>query len=241
MLFIHILKSLIKINIIKKLNKNNRVLMKQKAKRIPNSKLEIKKKKIDFSLLDSITNKLLLGDSPKIGEENNLTKYESKPKNKNKNKIQYDPIIFKMIQNHNSKKWKSNIVFCISEFLTFEESLSLRIVCKMFNSGIESRYLFLKENILFTNNNKIHEKIRKEYKINKKKNLILLNEIAEGQKNSQITRKEKEMNALLFNKRKTGNFSKKQLFITMVNNKNYMSIKSKLKKGEFSMPKNLNF
>jgi hypothetical protein len=146
-----------------------------------------------------------------------------------------------MIQNHNRKKWKSNLVYIISEFLTFEEILSLRLVCKLFNNGIESRYKFLKENILFTNNNKIHDKIRKEYKINNKnKNIMLLNEMTEGGDKSKITKKEKEINALLYNKRPTGNFSKKQLLITMVNNKNFMSIKSKVRNGEFFVPKNLN-
>ena len=67
-----------------------------------------------------------------------------------------------MIQSKNSKKWKQNIVFCISTFLTFEENLNLRLVCKLFNNGIINRYNFLKENIVFTNNNKIYEKKKKK-------------------------------------------------------------------------------
>ena len=213
--------------------------MKQKSKRNPSIKLKLEKKG-DFSLLNDTANTLIFVNSVFKGKENNINKYEPKPNYKNKSKIQYDPFIYKMIQNHNRKKWKSNLVYIISEFLTFEEILSLRLVCKLFNNGIENRYKFLKENILFTNNNKIHDKIRKEYKINnKKKNIILLNEITEGVDKSKITKKEKEINALLYNKRPTGNFSKKQLLITMLNNKNFMSIKSRVRNGEFFVPKNL--
>ena len=38
---------------------------------------------------------------------------KSKPKNKNQiKKIKYDPYVFRMIQNRNGKKWKSNIGCC---------------------------------------------------------------------------------------------------------------------------------
>ena len=36
-----------------------------------------------------------------------------------------------MIQSHNKKKWNINIVFSVSEFLSFEENLSIRLVCHL--------------------------------------------------------------------------------------------------------------
>ena len=87
------------------------------------------------------------------------------------------------------KKWKSNIVYSVSEFLTFEENLSIRLVCKLFNNGIMMKYEFLKENILFSMDTKIHEKIRKEYKIdNKKKNITLINELVEENTDQEVTK-----------------------------------------------------
>ena len=156
-----------------------------------------------------------------------------------KNSDKYDSIVFKMIQCRNNKKWKLNYVFCVSEFLTFEENLSIRIVCKLFNDGIIMRYRFLEENILFSMDNKIHEKIRKEYKINnKKKNISLFNElINENDKNDNDIKQKR--NSDIFNKRENGNFSKKQMLINMINNKNYISIKYRVKNGEFSVPHNL--
>ena len=224
--------------------------MKQKPRRDENTKLKIEKKKANLSLVNDISN-LLINKNVKLCEKEEKSKNnkksishnDSKPKHKNinENKIKYDPIIFRMIQNRNSKKWKSNIVFCISEFLTFEENLSLRLVCKLFNNGIMNRYDFLKENIVFTTNNKIHEKIRKEYKINnKKKDLTLFSELVEGNDKKKLTKNEKEFNAIIFNKRETGNFSKKQMLINMINNKDFISIKSRVKTGEFSIPHNLN-
>ena len=220
--------------------------MKQKAKRNPYHKLTLEKKNVELCLLNDITNKLFFNNIENNNNEkenftkNKKDKSKSKPKYKNKNKIQYDPIIFRMIQRRNSKNWKSNIVYCVSEFLTFEENLSLRLVCKLFNNGIENRYEFLKENFVFTTNNKIHEKIRKEYKINnKKKNILLFNEIIEGTNKKKLTKKEKEINALLYNKRETGNFSKKQMLINMINNKDFYSIKSRVKSGELLVPNNL--
>ena len=220
--------------------------MKQKAKRDPRNKLKLEKKNVDLCLLNDITNTIFFNHESQNKKENttknneNRSKSKPKYKNKNKNKIQYDPIIFRMIQSHNRKKWNSNIVYIVSEFLTFEENLSLRLVCKLFNNGIEKRYQFLKENIVFTNNNKIHEKIRKEYKINnKKKNILLFNEIVEGDNKKKLTKKEKEINALLLNKRQSVNFSKKQMLINMINNKDFISIKSRIKSGELSVPHNL--
>ena len=222
--------------------------MKQKPRRDENTKFKLEKKNANLSVLNDISNLFFIKDEKQCEKEektknnkNNISYNDSKPKYKNKNKIKYDPIVFRMIQKRNSKKWKSNIVLCISEFLTFEENLSLRLVCKLFNNGIMTRYSFLKENIVFTTNNKIHEKIRKEYKINnKKKDLTLFNELVVGNDKKKLSKKEKEFNAIIFNKRETGNFSKKQMLINMINNKDFISIKSRVKTGEFSIPHNLN-
>ena len=219
--------------------------MKSKAKRNPNGKLNIEKKNTDLHLLDDITNIMQNKKEHNTKKEekskNIKSDIEFKSKKRTKNKIKYDPIIFRMIQHKNKKKFNSNIIYCISLFLTFKENLSLRLICKLFNNGILNRYDFLKkENILFTTNNKIHEKIRKEYKIdNKKKDIMLFNELVEGTDKSKITKKEKEFNAIILNKRPIGNFSKKQLLINMINNKDYISIKSRIKSGDFSVPKNL--
>jgi hypothetical protein len=167
------------------------------------------------------------------------TKANKKPKQKNKKKIKYDPIVFRMIQSRNNKKWKLNIVFCVSEFLTFEENLYIRLVCHLFNNGIIMRYHFLKENILFSMDKKIHEKIRKEYEINnKKKNITLFNELVNENDKSDNKKKEKR-NSDIFGKRENGNFSKKQMLINMINNKNFVSIKYRVKNGEFFVPHNL--
>ena len=221
--------------------------MKSKAKRNPNNNLYLEKKNAYLLQSNDIAN--MIYNKKKEYTENeensnkNISKNEliSEPKKRNKNKIKYDPIIFRMIQRKNIKKWKSNIVCCVSMFLNFEENLSLRLVCKLFNNGILNRYEFLKqENILFTTNNKIHEKIRKEYKINnKKKDIKLFNELVEGTDKTKITKKEKEFNDIILNKRPSGNFSKKQLLINMINNKDFISIKSRIKSGEISIPRNL--
>lgn len=219
--------------------------MKQKPKRNSNSKFKIQKKNADLILLNDETNYGLFNIKDELVESKKkskeyTSKIKSKAKYKDKNKVKYDPIIFRMIQKRNSKKWKSNIVYCISIFLTFEENLFLRLVCKLFNNGILNRYGFLKENILFTTNNKIHEKIRKDYKINnKKKDLELLNELVEGTDRTKLTKKEKEFNAIILNKRESGNFSKKQKLINMINHKDFISIKSRIKTGEFTIPHNL--
>ena len=221
--------------------------MKLKAKRNQNTKFNPEKKNSDLLFLKDITNerhnKKEQHSKKEEKSKTDISNNESIPKSKNKtkNKIKYDPIVFRMIQNKNKKVFKPNIVYCISLFLTFEENLSLRLICKLFNSGILIRYDFLKnESFLFTTNNKIHEKIRKEYKINNKKNnLILFNELVEGTDKTKITKKEKEFNAIILNKRPTGNFSKKQILINMINNKDYISIKSRIKSGDFSIPKNL--
>ena len=229
--------------------------MKQKAKKTFISKIKGEKRNTDLSLLNDITNNIynntnnnnnnkekIKGKKEGHSSSDLITKNKSKPKHKNKNKkkIKYDSIVFKMIQCRNNKKWKLNYVFCVSEFLTFEENLSIRIVCKLFNDGIIMRYRFLEENILFSMDNKIHEKIRKEYKINnKKKDIKLFNELVEGTDKTKITKKEKEFNAIILNKRPSGNFSKKQLLINMINNKDFISIKSRIKSGEISIPRNL--
>jgi hypothetical protein len=221
--------------------------MKQKARKNLISKIKEEKKKTDLSLLNDITNCIFnnkeeekMNKDEKNTKSNDLsTKANKKPKQKNKKKIKYDSIVFRMIQSRNNKKWKLNIVFCVSEFLTFEENLYIRLVCHLFNNGIIMRYHFLKENILFSMDKKIHEKIRKEYEINnKKKNITLFNELVNENDKSDNNKKEKR-NSDIFGKRENGNFSKKQMLINMINNKNFVSIKYRVKNGEFFVPHNL--
>ncbi len=227
--------------------------MRQKAKKTFISKIKGEKRNTDLSLLNDITNNIynnnknkeekIKGKKEEHSSSDLITKNKNKSnpkhKNKNKKKIKYDSIVFKMIQCRNNKKWKLNYVFCVSEFLTFEENLSIRIVCKLFNDGIIMRYRFLKEKILFSMDNKIHEKIRKEYKINnKKKNISLFNELINENDKNDNDKKQKRISDI-FNKSENGNFSKKQMLINMINNKNYISIKYRVKNGEFSVPHNL--
>lgn len=212
--------------------------MKQKARRKnKNTKLKIEKRKADLILLNDITNQIF--NKKENTSKDIVTEPKPKSKSKNKKKIKYDPIVFRMIQSRNMKKWKSNIVYSVSEFLTFEENLSIRLVCKLFNNGIMMKYEFLKENILFSMDTKIHEKIRKEYKIdNKRKNITLINELVEENMDQDKKNKGKRISNP-FNKREAGNFSKKQMLINMINNKDYISIKYRVKKGEFFVPYNL--
>jgi hypothetical protein len=213
--------------------------MKQKAKSHLNSKITLEKRNDEnISSLNFITNKLLLNEEQKNKKgKNNKTQIITKAKHNNNKKIKYDPIIFRMIQSHNKKKWNANIVFSVSEFLNFEENLSLRLVCHLFNDGIKNRYEFLKENIVFSMDKRLHEKIRKEYNIqNEKKKSLFSNLI--GENFEEENDKGKKYN-LLSSEKETGNFSKKQLLIDMINNKYFISIKYRVKKGEFFIPNNL--
>ena len=148
-----------------------------------------------------------------------------------------------MLQNKNTKKWKSNLVYCISNYMTFEENLSLRLICKLFNEGIKIKYDFLKTNMLFSSDEKIIEKIRVEYNIvNKnKKDKINFKELFEDNETELEDKKDNKYKIYKdfeFNKREVSNFSKKNMLFDMIYNKYYMSIKNKSKKGEFFMPKN---
>ena len=84
---------------------------------------------------------------------------DNKNKKKKNKKIKYDKFVLHMIQYKNMKKWKSNLVYCVSNYLSFEENLSMRLVCKLFNEGIKLKYDFLKSNILFSSDAKLIEKI----------------------------------------------------------------------------------
>ena len=170
-----------------------------------------------------------------------ITKVKQNQKNKNKiKKIKYDPFVFHMIQNRNMKKWKSNIVFCVANYMTFEECLSLRLVCKLFNNGIKNKYTFLESDILFSSDEKIFEKIRKEYNIKNKNNKdkILFKRLFEENENDKNEKKYEIYKDFEFNKREVSNFSKKNMLSNMIYNKCFMSIKYKTKKGELFVPKN---
>ena len=164
-------------------------------------------------------------------------------KKKNR-KIKYDTYVLHMIQNKNMKKWKSNLVYCVSNYMSFEENLSLRLVCKLFNEGIKLKYDFLKTNMLFSSDEKVIEKIRIEYNITNKnkKDKIIFKELFEDNNGDIFDKKDNHEYKIYkdfeFNKREVSNFSKKNMLFDMIYNKYYMSIKNKSKKGEFFMPKN---
>ena len=215
--------------------------MKQKAKFHLNSKITLEKRNDDkISSLNDITNKLFFNEEQKKKKDkSNKTQNIIKAKHNYNKKIKYDPIIFRMIQSRNKKKWNINIVFSVSEFLSFEENLSLRLVCHLFNDGIKNRYEFLKENIVFSMDKRLHEKIRKEYKIhNGKKKSLFSDLMGENLEEETQNEKGKKYN-LSSSEKETGNFSKKQLLIDMINNKYFISIKYRVKKGEFFIPNNL--
>lgn len=169
---------------------------------------------------------------------------DNKNKKKKNKKIKYDKFVLHMIQYKNMKKWKSNLVYCVSNYLSFEENLSIRLVCKLFNEGIKLKYDFLKSNILFSSDAKLIEKIRIEYNIiNKnKKDKTLFKELFEDNNGYILDKKEnnecKIYKDFEFNKREVSNFSKKNILCDMIYNKYFMSIKNKSKKGEFFIPKN---
>jgi len=215
--------------------------MKKKAKSHLNSKITLEKKNDNRLLsLKDITNKLLSDEEQKKeGDKNNKTRNIAKAKNKNNKKIKYDPIIFRMIQSHNKKKWNVNIVFSVSKFLSFEENLSIRLVCHLFNDGIKNRYEFLKEDIVFSMDKRLHEKIREEYKIHHEKKKSLFSDLLGENIEEENKIENNEKYSLPCNEKETGNFSKKQLLIDMINNKYFISIKYRVKKGEFSIPNNL--
>ena len=215
--------------------------MKQKAKFRLNSKLILEKRNdYKISALNDLTNKFFSNEEQKKEKDkNNKTQNIPKEKHKNKKKVKYDPIIFRMIQSHNKKKWNINIVFSVSEFLSFEENLLLRLVCHLFNDGIKNRYEFLKENIVFSMDKRLHEKIRKEYKIHTEKKKSLFSDLIGENIDEDNQIENGKINNLLSSETETGNFSKKQLLIDMINNKYFISIKYRAKKGEFFIPNNL--
>ena len=187
------------------------------------------------------------------GKENNIIninintkkikEQKSNPKNKNKiKKIKYDPFVFRMIQNRNRKKWKSNIVYCVANYLSFEECLSLRLVCKLFNDGIIIKYNFLDSDILFSSDENVFEKIRNEYHIeNKNKEKILFKELFEenSQNDNNTNNKDYQISKdFEFNKKEVSNFSKKNILSDMIYNGYFMSIKNKTKNGKIYIPKN---
>ena len=169
---------------------------------------------------------------------------DKKYKKKKNKKIKYDTYVLHMIQNKNMKKWKSNLVYCVSNYMSFEENLSLRLVCKLFNEGIKLKYDFLKTNMLFSSDEKVIEKIRVEYNITNKnkKDKIIFKELFEDNNGDIFDKKDNHEYKIYkdfeFNKREVSNFSKKNMLFDMIYNKYYMSIKNKSKKGEFFMPKN---
>ena len=200
----------------------------------------------DIEIDSENENSIIIVNNKKSDE---ITKPKSKSKdNKNKKKknkkIKYDKYVLHMIQYKNMKKWKSNLVYCVSNYLSFEENLSIRLVCKLFNEGIKLRYDFLKSNILFSSDAKLIEKIRIEYNIiNKnKKDKTLFKELFEDNNDNILDKKEnnecKIYKDFEFNKREVSNFSKKNILCDMIYNKYFMSIKNKSKKGEFFIPKN---
>ena len=173
----------------------------------------------------------------------NLIKIDNSKKEKekdNKKKIKYDPYVFRMIQNRNMKKWKSNIVYCVANYMTFEECLSLRLICKLFNDGIKIKYEFLNSDVLFSSDEKIFEKIRQDYNIinQNKKEKEIFKEIFNENTDEESDKKNKIYKDFEFNKKEVSNFSKKNMLYNMIYNKYYMSIKYKTKKGEIFMPKN---
>ena len=223
--------------------------MKQRSK--PNNCLHFTKKFCSLMIINDSDeeNKVSNNNINKtINNEqlNEITKPKSKSKNKNKNKrkkIKYDRFVFHMIQERNKKKWKVNIVYCVANYMTFEECLSLRLVCKLFNDGIKNKYDFLNTDMLFSADEKIYEKIRNEYNISNKnkkgKNIFKElfgenNEEENGKKNNNY----KIYKDFEFNKREVSNYSKKHMLSDMIYNKYYMSIKYKTKKGELMLPKN---
>ena len=210
--------------------------MKQKAKRNLSNKFFMEKKNVDnFIVFKNISNKLMISNKDN-NKKDNISKNITKPKHQNKKKVKYDPIIFRMIQSHNKKKWNSNMVICVSIFLNFEENLYIRLVCKLFNEGIQKRYEFLKENIVFSMDKKIHEKIRKEYLINNKNKSLFDGLGEENNEKENKNKSQRDSLSLSFNKNETGNFSKKQILISMINNKDYISIKYRVKKRELFVP-----
>ena len=224
--------------------------MKQKAKNYIN-KENIEKKCSNIILINNSfqdhekENDQINNNSNLLNKNSNIiTKLKQNSKNKNKiKKIKYDPFVFHMIQNRNMKKWKSNIVYCVSNYMTFEECLSLRLVCKLFNNGIKIKYDFLESDISFSSDEKIFEKIRKEYNIKNKNNKdkMIFKEIFEENGEKENDKKEKKYEIYKdfeFNKREVSNFSKKNMLSNMIYNKCFMSIKYKTKKGELFVPKN---
>ena len=224
--------------------------MKQKAKNYIN-KENIEKKCSNIILINNSfqdhekENDQINNNSNLLNKNSNIiTKLKQNSKNKNKiKKIKYDHFVFHMIQNRNMKKWKSNIVYCVANYMTFEECLSLRLVCKLFNNGIKIKYDFLESDISFSFDEKIFEKIRKEYNIKNKNNKdkMVFKEIFEENGEKENDKKEKKYEIYKdfeFNKREVSNFSKKNMLSNMIYNKCFMSIKYKTKKGELFVPKN---
>ena len=223
--------------------------MKQKSENVILHKHNIEKKNSNIVFINNSFNSEKGNHDKNINININNKKInekivpKSKPNNKNQiKKIKYDPYVFRMIQNRNGKKWKSNIVFCVANYLSFEECLLLRLVCKLFNDGIKLKYNFLESDILFSSDEKVFEKIRNEYCIkNKKKDKIIFKELFDENSQNFNNANDKDYQIYKdfeFNKNEVSNFSKKNILSNMIYNKYFMSIKNQSKNGKIFIPNN---
>ena len=221
-------------------NKNHIIIDDNEEEKQINEESEQKNEKLKKGN-DKNNEKDIIKIANKKNEKQIVQKNKNQQKHKQynyKKKVEYDPIILRMIQSRNKKKFNSNMIYMISDFLEFKENLQIRLVCKLFDDGIKLKYEFLKENIMFSNDKKILTKIRIEYNIiNPKNNSKLFSDNSKDNTENEIFF---ENNDILFdNQNNSANFSKRQILINMLNNKDFYSIKYRSKNGEILVPKNL--
>jgi hypothetical protein len=153
------------------------------------------------------------------------------PTNKVKyTKVEYCPIIAKMLKKNNMKI-KSPIIFSFIEYLNLYDKLVCRSVCMQWNELIKQKLTFLgKENFLECVLNKSTMTSFKKYITTSHK---------KQQNNSNIKPNNTNINDRFFFENSDQKFSKKKVLVKLISSKNFNLIKSKVSLGEMTKAKNL--
>jgi hypothetical protein len=125
-------------------------------------------------------------------------------------KVEYCPIIAKMLKNNN-RKFKKPILYVLMEFQTLPEKLSMRLVCKDWNEILKKNIQILQQENFMTRNN-----LSNRYKL-----------LASSHKRLDIFANSDQK------------FSKKKMLITCLNSKSFQTIKNKTCLRDITNSKNL--
>lgn len=168
-------------------------------------------------------------------QQTNKIENKNQKKLRSRKRIGFDPLIKKMIQHNNVKNIKKFMVLSFIEYLPFKEVLQLRKICTLFDSAIKDKFKFLTNKNLLIFTKRDFNKIKIEHKIDGYEQLL-----EENSNNQSSNEETKFIYNNVFNNETTPikTFSKQQMFYKMVQNKEYASLKQKIRNGELKKPKN---